>query len=119
MADLMSNDQNQCNFISLLEVAKNRLNDAHHTPDIANNVLVNNDCDNALLPDNTKPLSDMMFTPDYDTPASTKLKGGYTSFTLSVRLWTEKCPLCVFNNTRWIHYIFVHLIKQLLKVCHM
>ena len=57
----------------------------------------------------------------YYTPASTKLKVGYTVFTLSVcssvHLWTESCPLCIFNNTRRIHFIFAHLIKQLQKVC--
>ena len=37
----------------------------------------------------------------------------------SVRLWTEWCPLCIFNNTRRIHFIFAHLIKQLQKVCRM
>ena len=56
-------------------------------------------------------------------PASTKLKGRYTGFTLSVclplRLWTESCPLCIFNNTHHIHIILVHLIKQLQKVCCM
>ena len=39
-------------------------------------------------------------------PASSKLKGGYTGLTLSVRLslcpsvhlWTESCLLCIFNN---------------------
>ena len=54
-------------------------------------------------------------------PASTKLKGGYTGITLSVcpslRLWTESCPLYIFNNTHRIHFIFAHLIKQLQKVC--
>ena len=35
----------------------------------------------------------------------------------SVRLWTKSCPLCIFNNTRRIHYIFAHLIKRLQKVC--
>ena len=54
-------------------------------------------------------------------PASTKLKGGYTGITLSVcpsvRLWTESCLLCIFNNTHRIHFIFAHLIKQLQKVC--
>ena len=54
-------------------------------------------------------------------PASTKLKGGYTGITLSVcpsvRLWTESCSLCIFNNTHRIHFIFAHLIKQLQKVC--
>ena len=34
------------------------------------------------------------------------------SVRLSVRLWTESCPLCIFNNTRRIHFIFAHLIKQ-------
>ena len=56
------------------------------------------------------------------SPASTKLKGVYTGFTLSrvcpsVRLWTESCPLCIFNNTRRIYLIFAHLIKQLQKIC--
>ena len=34
-------------------------------------------------------------------PASTKLKGGYTGITLSVCqsvcLWTDSCPLCIFD----------------------
>ena len=34
----------------------------------------------------------------------------------SVRLWTESCPLCIFNNTCWIRFKFAHLIKQLQKV---
>ena len=38
---------------------------------------------------------------------------------LSVRLWTATCPLCIFHNTRQIHFIFTHLINQLQKVCHM
>ena len=53
-------------------------------------------------------------------PPSTKLKVGYTGFTsirLSVRLWTESCPLCNFHNISQIHFIFTHLIKQLQKVC--
>ena len=36
----------------------------------------------------------------------------------SVRLWTEWCPLCIFNNTHRIHFIFAHLVKQLQKACH-
>ena len=36
----------------------------------------------------------------------------------SVRLWAQTCPLCIFNNTHQIHFIFAHLIKQLQKVCH-
>ena len=44
----------------------------------------------------------------------------YTGITLSVspsvRLWTESCPLCIFNHTHRIHFIFAHLIKQLQKV---
>ena len=61
------------------------------------------------------------FNPIIMPPASTKLKGGYTGFTLSVRpsvrVWTESYPLCFFNNTHRIHFIFAHLIKQLQKVC--
>ena len=33
-----------------------------------------------------------------------------------VRLWTESCPLCIFNNTHRIHYIFAHPIKQVCRV---
>ena len=55
--------------------------------------------------------------------ASMKLKGGYTGLTLSVRLsvhlWTESCPLFIFNNTRWIHLIIINLIKQLQNVCRL
>ena len=44
-------------------------------------------------------------------------KGGILfSPCLSVRLWTESCLLCIFNNTHWILFIFSHLIKQLQKV---
>ena len=35
----------------------------------------------------------------------------------SVRLWTTSCPLCIFHNNSRIHIIFIHLIKQLQKVC--
>ena len=35
----------------------------------------------------------------------------------SVRLWTESYSLCIFNNSRRIHFIYAHLIKQLQKVC--
>ena len=45
--------------------------------------------------------------------ASTKLKGGYTCFTLSVGLWTQSCPLCIFDNTRRIYFLFAHLINSL------
>ena len=36
----------------------------------------------------------------------------------SVRLWTESCLHCIFNNTCRINFIFAHLITQLQKVCH-
>ena len=35
----------------------------------------------------------------------------------SVRLWTTSFPLCIFHNNSRIHIIFIHLIKQLQKVC--
>ena len=58
------------------------------------------------------------------TPASTKVKGEYTGFTLSVhlsvrpsvRLWTESCPFCILHNTSRIHFKCTHLIKQL-SIC--
>ena len=34
----------------------------------------------------------------------------------SVRLWTESCPLCIFNNNHQIHFVCTHLINQLQKV---
>ena len=56
----------------------------------------------------------------YHTPAQRSWMG-YTdcilSVRLSVRLWTESLPLCIFYNTRRIHFIFTHVIKQLQKVC--
>ena len=55
------------------------------------------------------------------TPRFNEVERGYTGFTLSVcpsvRLWTELCPLCIFNNDHQIHLIFAHHIKQLQKVC--
>ena len=54
------------------------------------------------------------------TPHFNFVEAGYTGFTLSVcpsvhqsirpsvHLWTESCPLCIFNNTHQIHYIFAH-----------
>ena len=51
-------------------------------------------------------------------PLQRSWKGGIlVSPCPSVRLWTESCPLCIFNNTHRIHFIFAHLIKQLQKVC--
>ena len=45
-----------------------------------------------------------------------EVEGWYTgfssSFCLSVHLWTETCPLCIFYNTRRIRFMFIHLIKQ-------
>ena len=40
---------------------------------------------------------------------------GYIGFTPSVRPSRISCPLCSAYN--WIHFIFIHLIKQLQKVC--
>ena len=43
---------------------------------------------------------------------SMKLKGSIlVSPYLSTHLWTKSCLLCIFYNTRQIHYIFTHLIK--------
>ena len=58
-------------------------------------------------------------------PRTTKLLGGYTGFTpsvrpsvrLSVRPSRIPCPLCSTCSFGWIHFIFTHLIKQLQKVC--
>ena len=32
--------------------------------------------------------------------------------------WTKSCLLCFFHNTCWVNFIFIHLIKQLQKACH-
>ena len=32
----------------------------------------------------------------------------------SIRLWKELCLLCIFLDTCWIHFIFIHVFKQLL-----
>ena len=49
------------------------------------------------------------------TPRFNKVERGYTGFTLAGRLvcWRNHvhCPLCIFNNTGWIHFIFTHYIK--------
>ena len=35
----------------------------------------------------------------------------------SVRLSRISCPLCSAYSSGWIHFIFIHLIQQLQKVC--
>ena len=53
---------------------------------------------------------------------TTKLLGGYISFTLFVRpsipLSRILCSLCSVYSSGWFHFIFIHLIRQLQKVCH-
>ena len=52
------------------------------------------------------------------TPASMNFKGGYTGFTsfvLSVGLWTESCPLCIFYNTGSILYL--HILSSNFRMC--
>ena len=57
--------------------------------------------------------------PFYTHPLQQCWKGGIlVSPYPSICLWTELCPLCIFNNTCRIHFIFTHLIKQLRKVCN-
>ena len=34
-----------------------------------------------------------------------------------VRMWAESCPLCIFQNSRRIHFLFTNPINQLQKVC--
>ena len=96
-------------------------------------IWVNIGSDNGLLPDDTKRLpwsiltSLLWFSPKSSftvsiqpailcngfwnhnyTPASTKLKGVYIGFIMSVcpsvrpsiRLWVKSCPLCILNNSR-------------------
>ena len=56
-------------------------------------------------------------------PASMKLKGGILvsrrpSVRLSVRLWTELCPPCIFHNTNQIHLIFA-ILSSNFRICTM
>ena len=36
----------------------------------------------------------------------------------SVCLWTDACPLCIFNNICPIYFMFTRLVKQLQTMCH-
>ena len=57
---------------------------------------------------------------NYYTPHTTKLLGGIlVSLRPSVRLSRIHCPLCSAYTSGWIHFIFIHLIKQLQKVCRL
>ena len=51
----------------------------------------------------------------------TKLKMGHRFHLahLSVCLWTELCPLCIFHDTSRVYFLSTHLINQLRKVCPM
>ena len=55
-------------------------------------------------------------------PPHNKVVGVYICFTPSVCPSVHPscipCPLCSAYNSGWIHFIFIHLIKQLQKVCH-
>ena len=46
---------------------------------------------------------------------------GYAGFTLSscpsLCLWTESCPLCIFNKTRRIHFIFALILSSNFRRC--
>ena len=62
-----------------------------------------------------------LITSHYYSPRTTKLLGGYIDFTPSVRPSIRPsripCPLCSFYSSGWIHFIFMHRIKPLQKVC--
>ena len=60
------------------------------------------------------------FYPPPPFPLQRSWKGGILvspcpSVRLSVCLWTESGPLCIFNNTHQIHFILAHLINQNLQ----
>ena len=59
-------------------------------------------------------------TATYYTPRTTKLLEGriFISLRPSVRPSRIPCPLCSAYSSAWIHFIFIHLIKLLQKVCH-
>ena len=51
-------------------------------------------------------------------PSHNEVVGGIlVSLRPSVRLFRIPCPLCNVYSSGWIHFIFLHLIKQLQKVC--
>ena len=50
-------------------------------------------------------------------PAQSKVVGGYMTRFHSVRPSRILCPLCSTYSSGWIHFISMHLIKQLQKVC--
>ena len=55
---------------------------------------------------------------DY-TPCTTKFLGIYWFHSVcpSVCPYRIPCPLCSAYSFSWIHFIFIHLIKQLQEVC--
>ena len=52
-------------------------------------------------------------------PRTMKLLGVYCFHSVrpSVRLCCIRCPLCSTYSSGWIHFIFIHLIKQLQGMC--
>ena len=52
-------------------------------------------------------------------PTHNEVVGGYNGFTPSVcpsvRPSRIQCPLCSAYSSGWIHFIFIHLVKQLQK----
>ena len=55
----------------------------------------------------------------YYTPRTTKLLGVYWFYSAhpSARPSRILCPFCSAYRSLWIHFIFIHLITQLQKVC--
>ena len=52
----------------------------------------------------------------YHTRRLNEVESGYSPcppVRLSVRLWTESCPLCIFHNIHPTHFVFTDFINQL------
>ena len=54
----------------------------------------------------------------FETPLCPFWRHSIASVHLSIHPSLIPCPLCSAYSSGWIHFIFIHLIKQLQKVCH-
>ena len=65
---------------------------------------------------NVRAWCDMLYPPLQRSWKRGILVSPCPSARLSVWLWTESCPLCIFYNTHWIHLIFVQFLAFFLNL---